>query len=192
MQIDTQRLKEIIKESRKLVVRIGKSYELTRPLILKLWKDIREQMIEQGYSVVEDSQTEFVNSELAVVKVSVAITDKKGKVLAKVTEVGEAFSKEFDSPFIHTRVAITRGRKRIFEVLAGYDFVNEAIKEMFISEEQAVQIQKLLAEKGYTLRALEAKYGPIYYLEPSQAEEIIKKLQEIPHRKEVQESSSYN
>ncbi|MEM1542538.1 MAG: hypothetical protein QXV82_07905, partial [Ignisphaera sp.] len=82
---------------------------------------------------------------------------REGQVILELTEIGEATAREGKNDTM-ARTAFTRAMKRLFEKLAGEDFINKVIKTLFkdsiqeapASEKQKELIRKLLQEGKIT------------------------------------------
>lgn len=152
--IDVERLREIIKEKRHLVVKIGESYEISRALALELWKVFSSMVLEKGGILQERVEVVKADREMAVVVMSVGI--RVGNIQVEYTEVGEAYVAEFAErehmSFALVRTAFTRAMKRILERACGEDFVNATIltlpqePERMATEKQLDLLKKLRQE----------------------------------------------
>jgi hypothetical protein len=136
-------LKALIEENRELVVKIGRNYEISRPLALKLWQYLVANITRDGVSIKESVQVHHASSEMVIV--SISCTVKKGESEITFCEVGEAHRSEGKEDTL-ARTAYTRAMKRLLERLVGEDFINQVIKKMFpeVREVPASENQKRL------------------------------------------------
>lgn len=157
LPVPVDAMRSLLTERKHLIVKIGKdTYEITRPLALELWRMCRDYASMQGFTFHEDCQVLYASPEQVIVKVILRIA-REGQVILELTEIGEATAREGKNDTM-ARTAFTRAMKRLFEKLAGEDFINKVIKTLFkdsiqeapASEKQKELIRKLLQEGKIT------------------------------------------
>ena len=122
-------MKRLIQERQNLIIKIGDSYEISRPLALELWKLFVSEVIKHGGSIKETVKVEYASSEMVIV--SMACTIKIGESEITLCEVGEASIKEKGKEDTLARTAFTRAMKRLLERLSWEDFINQVIQSLF-------------------------------------------------------------
>jgi len=156
-------LKALIEENKDLVVKIGQSYEISRPLALKLWQYLVSKVVEMGGSIKESVKVDYASPEMVIV--SISCTVEIGESEITLCEVGEAYRSEGKADTL-ARTAYTRAMKRLLERLVGEDFINQVIKRMFpdvrevpASENQKRLIVSLVREGKITKEMVERVLG---------------------------------
>lgn len=162
LPIPVHGMEELIRSRKDLVVKIGNTYEISRPLALELWKMLVEEVRRHGGELREEVKVEYASREMVIVSVSVGIRVGNGEVV--FVEIGEAYSDEKGKETTLARTAFTRAIKRVLERIAGEDFINKVVlslfkedpKEVPASERQKELIKKLAGEKKLTKEVIEA------------------------------------
>ncbi len=157
-------LRKIVEENRNLVVKVGNTYEISRPLALKLWNEVVAMLTKDGGSVKEEVKLEYASSEMVIV--SVACTVRVGESEVRYCEIGEAYKSEGKEDTL-ARTAYTRAMKRLLERMVGEDFINqiirrlypEGVKEVPVSEKQKQLIKTLVQEGKLTKEMVEEVLG---------------------------------
>jgi hypothetical protein len=155
LPIKVEDLRKIVEENRNLVVKVGDTYEISRPLALKLWSAFVSMVMEMGGSVKEELKVEYVSPEMVIVSVSCTVVVGESEV--RYCEIGEAYRSEGKTDTM-ARTAYTRAMKRLLERLIGEDFINqivqrlypEGVKEVPASEKQKQLIRSLVQEGKIT------------------------------------------
>jgi NurA-like 5'-3' nuclease len=155
LPIRVEDLRRIVEENRDLVVKVGNTYEISRPLALKLWSAFVSMVMEMGGSVREELKVEYVGPEMVIVSVSCTVSVGESEV--RYCEIGEAYRKEGKEETM-ARTAYTRAMKRLLERMIGEDFINqliqklypEGVKEVPASEKQKQLIRSLVQEGKIT------------------------------------------
>jgi len=62
LPIKVDELRKIVEENKNLVVKVGNTYEISRPLALMLWNAFVSMMTKEGGSVREELRVEYVTS----------------------------------------------------------------------------------------------------------------------------------
>ncbi|MEM4440936.1 MAG: hypothetical protein QXS14_05650 [Desulfurococcaceae archaeon] len=132
-------MRALVHERKELVVRIGKHYEIGRPLALELWRMFVGYVFSKGGFVEENLKVEYASDNRIVVSMTVRI--KVGEAGWQIVEVGEATAEEGKEDTM-ARIAFTRAMKRVLERAVGEDFINKVIKEIYPEEDR-----KLITEK---------------------------------------------
>jgi hypothetical protein len=163
MPVRLDDLKALIEENKDLVVKIGRNYEISRPLALKLWQYLVAKVVELGGSIREEVKVDYASPEMVIV--SISCTAKIGESEITLCEVGEAYRSEGKEDTL-ARTAYTRAMKRLLERLVGEDFINQVIKRMFsevrevpASENQKRLIVSLAKESKITREMVERVLG---------------------------------
>jgi hypothetical protein len=156
-------LRVLIEQNRSLVVQIGNTYEISRPLALKLWQYLVAKVVEIGGSIREEVRIDYASPEMVIV--SISCTTKFGESEIRMCEVGEAYRSEGKEDTL-ARTAYTRAMKRLLERLVGEDFINQVIRGMFpdmrevpASENQKKLIISLAQEGKITKEIVRAVLG---------------------------------
>jgi len=166
--INTNSLESIIKERKDAIVKIGDAYEISRPLALELYKEIRNMITALGGSVREKSEVLHADRNMVVMEFRIAVEiphpdAPEGKVVIEVSDVGDAYADEKGKKDILGRTALTRAMKRAMERLVGEDFINKTILSLFpeakdrevpATEKQVKFIKVLLKKTGKELKDL--------------------------------------
>jgi len=155
LPVRVEELRKIVEENKSLVVKVGNTYEISRPLALMLWNAVVAMMTKDGGSVREEVKVEYVSSEMIIV--SVACTVRLGEREVRYCEIGEAYRSEGKEDTM-ARTAFTRAMKRLLERMTGEDFINqvirhlyrEGVKEVPASEKQKQLIRSLVQEGRIT------------------------------------------
>lgn len=154
-------MKRLMEERKDLIVKIGNTYEISRPLALELWKLMVEEVIRNGGSIKESMKVEYASPEMVIVSVSCTITVGESEIT--LCEIGEAYAKEKGKEDTMARTAYTRGMKRLLERIAGEDFINQVILKLFpnpkevpASQKQREYIKKLYKEGKITQELVES------------------------------------
>lgn len=149
--VPVEAMKRLMEERKDLVVKIGNTYEVSRPLALELWKLLVEEVVKAGGSIRESVRVEHASAEMVIVSASCEI--KLGESEITLCEVGECYARERGKEDTMARTAYTRAMKRLLERIAGEDFINQVIlrlfpntKEVPASEKQKELIKKLAHE----------------------------------------------
>lgn len=149
--VPVEAMKRLMKERKDLVVKIGNTYEVSRPLALELWKLLVEEVVKAGGSIRESVRVEHASAEMVIVSASCEIRLGESEIV--LCEVGEAYAREKGKEDTMARTAYTRAMKRLLERIAGEDFINQVIlrlfpntKEVPASEKQKELIKKLAHE----------------------------------------------
>ncbi len=157
-------LRKIVEENRNLVVKVGNTYEISRPLALKLWNAVVAMMTKDGGSVKEELKVEYASSEMVIV--SVSCTVRAGESEVRYCEIGEAYKSEGKEGTL-ARTAYTRAMKRLLERMVGEDFINQVIQKLYpegvqevpVSEKQKQLIKTLVQEGKITKEMVEEVLG---------------------------------
>lgn len=126
-------MRALVHERKELVVRIGKHYEIGRPLALELWRMFVGYVFSKGGFVEENLKVEYASDSRIVVSMTVRI--KVGDAGWQIVEVGEATAEEGKEDTM-ARIAFTRAMKRVLERAVGEDFINKVIKEIYPEEDR--------------------------------------------------------
>ncbi len=163
LPVQLEALERLIEENRGLVVKIGNSYEISRPLALKLWQYLVAKVVEIGGSIREEVKIDYASPEMVIV--SISCTAKFGESEITLCEVGEAYRSEGKEDTL-ARTAYTRAMKRLLERLVGEDFINQVIKRMFpevrevpATERQKQKIRELVQEGRITREMVKEVLG---------------------------------
>jgi len=163
LPVQLEALERLIEENRGLVVKIGNTYEISRPLALKLWQYLVAKVVEIGGSIREEVKVDYASPDMVIV--SISCTAKFGESEITLCEVGEAYRSEGKADTL-ARTAYTRAMKRLLERLVGEDFINQVIKRMFpevrevpASENQKRLIVSLVREGKITKEMVERVLG---------------------------------
>jgi hypothetical protein len=164
LPVRVEDLRKIIEENKVLVVKAGNTYEISRPLALKLWNAFVSMVMEMEGSIREELRVEYVSHEMIIV--SVACTVKVGESEVRYCEIGEAYKSEGKEETM-ARTAYTRAMKRLLERMIGEDFINqvvqklypEGVKEVPASENQKRLIVSLTREGKITKEMVERVLG---------------------------------
>jgi len=144
LPIRVEDLRKIVEENKNLVVKVGDTYEISRPLALKLWNAFVSKVVEMEGSVKEELKVEYVSPEMVIVSVSCTVVVGESEV--RYCEIGEAYRDEGKEGTM-ARTAYTRAMKRLLERMIGEDFINEVIKHLYpegVKEVPASEKQKQL------------------------------------------------
>lgn len=146
----------LMETRRDLIVKIGETHEITRPLALEMWKMVRDVVSFHGGSLDISVKVEYASPEMVIIVATARL--RIGEVEITLSEVGEAYAKEKGKETALARTAYTRAVKRLLEMLVGEDFINQTIKRLFpqkgqgqsnepASQRQTELIEKLVKEK---------------------------------------------
>ena len=156
-------LKALIEENRELVVKIGRNYEISRPLALKLWQYLVSKVVEMGGSIKESVKVDYASPEMVIVSISCKVEIGESEIV--LCEIGEAHRSEGKEDTM-ARTAYTRAMKRLLERLVGEDFINQVIKRMFpdvrevpASEKQKKMLISLVKDGKITKEMVERVLG---------------------------------
>jgi len=156
-------LKALIEENRELVVKIGRNYEISRPLALKLWQYLVSKVVEMGGSIKESVKVDYASPEMVIVSISCKVEIGESEIV--LCEIGEAHRSEGKEDTL-ARTAYTRAMKRLLERLVGEDFINQVIKRMFpdvrevpASEKQKKMLISLVKDGKITKEMVERVLG---------------------------------
>ena len=144
LPIKVDELRKIVEENKNLVVKVGNTYEISRPLALMLWNAFVSMMTKEGGSVREELRVEYVSPEMVIVSVSCTVAVQGREV--RYCEIGEAYRSEGKEGTM-ARTAYTRAMKRLLERMIGEDFINQVIKQLYpegVKEVPASEKQKQL------------------------------------------------
>jgi len=155
LPVRVEDLRRIVEENKNLVVKVGNTYEISRPLALKLWNAFVSKVVEMKGSVKEELRVEYVSPEMVIVSVSCTVIVGESEV--RYCEIGEAYREEGKEGTM-ARTAYTRAMKRLLERMIGEDFINqviqklypEGVKEVPASENQKKLIRSLVQEGKIT------------------------------------------
>jgi len=155
LPIRVEELRKIIEENKDLVVKVGNTYEISRPLALMLWNAFVSMMTKEGGSVKEELKVEYVSPEMVIVSVACTVRVQESEV--RYCEIGEAYRSEGKEDTM-ARTAYTRAMKRLLERMIGEDFINqfvlklypEGVKEVPASDKQKQLIRSLVQEGKIT------------------------------------------
>jgi hypothetical protein len=169
LPVRVEDLRKIIEENKGLVVKVGNTYEISRPLALKLWNAFVSMVMEMEGSIREELKVEFVSPEMIIV--SAACTVKVGESEVRYCEIGEAYKSEGKEETM-ARTAYTRAMKRLLERMIGEDFINqvvqklypEGVKEVPASEKQKQLIRSLVQEGKITREMVKEVLGEDFSL----------------------------
>jgi hypothetical protein len=142
--VKVEDLRKIVEENKNLVVKVGNTYEISRPLALKLWNAVVAMMTRDGGSVSEEVRVEYASPEMVIVSVSCTVRVKESEV--RYCEIGEAYKHEGKEDTL-ARTAYTRAMKRLLERVVGEDFINQVIRKLYpegVQEVPASEKQKRL------------------------------------------------
>jgi len=190
---NTQALSRIIEERKNAVVKIGDTYEISRPLALELYKEIRNSVTALGGSVREKAEVLYASRDMVIIEFRIRVEmphpeAPEGKVAIEVSDVGDAYADEKNKESILGRTALTRAMKRAMERLVGEDFINQTILRLFpeasknealATERQIAYIKDLLRQTGKTLKEVginKDKPEDLTYGEARQAIEALKRI----------------
>jgi hypothetical protein len=135
---------KIVEENKNLVVKVGNTYEISRPLALKLWNAFVSKVVEMEGSVKEELKVEYISPEMVIVSVSCTVVVGESEV--RYCEIGEAYRDEGKEGTM-ARTAYTRAMKRLLERMIGEDFINQVIHKLYpegVKEVPASEKQKQL------------------------------------------------
>ena len=144
LPIRVEDLRRIVEENKNLVVKVGNTYEISRPLALKLWNAFVSKVVEMKGSVKEELKVEYVSPEMVIVSVSCTVIVGESEV--RYCEIGEAYREEGKEGTM-ARTAYTRAMKRLLERMIGEDFINEIVRKLYpegVKEVPASENQKKL------------------------------------------------
>jgi len=169
LPVRVEELRKIIEENKNLVVKVGNTYEISRPLALKLWNAFVAKVVEMGGSVKEELKVEYVSHEMIIVSVSCTVRVEESEV--GYCEIGEAYRSEGKEETM-ARTAYTRAMKRLLERMVGEDFINdivrklypEGVKEVPASENQKQLIVSLVREGKITKEMVKEVLGEDFSL----------------------------
>jgi len=164
LPIRVEELRKIVEENKKLVVKIGDRYEISRPLALKLWNAVVSQVVAMRGSVKEEVRVEYASPEMVIVSVACTVRVMESEV--RYCEMGEAYRSEGKEDTM-ARTAYTRAMKRLLERMTGEDFINqviqklypEGVKEVPASDKQKQLIRSLVQEGKLTKEMVEKVLG---------------------------------
>lgn len=122
-------MRSLIEDRKDLIVKIGNTYEISRPLALELWKLLVQEVMSRGGSIKEEPRVEYASQEMVVV--SLRCTIRVGDAEITLSEMGEAYAREKGKEDTLARTAFTRAMKRLLERVAGEDFINQVIMKLF-------------------------------------------------------------
>jgi len=187
---DLARLEEVIKNQKNNIAIINGVPEITRPIALELYNQIRLQAIKSGLSLKEKTEVLYKDSESVIIEFKIAVhlaKDEEGKpipedkqpLLYEISEIGEAHRSEKGKEFTFIRTAYTRAMKRAMERLIGEDFINKVVLSLVkrepkkITEKQIEFIKKLLQKRGIPESKLPK---PLETFTQEEASRLIEKL----------------
>jgi hypothetical protein len=163
LPIHLEDIQKLIEQNKNLIVKIGNTYEISRPLALKLWSVLIGKVVSAGGSIKEHMRVEHVSPEMVIVSVSCTIIINESEIT--LCEVGEAHKSEGKEDTL-ARTAYTRAMKRLLEKAIGEDSINQMIKKLFpdageipATERQKELIIKLVKEEKITKRMVEEVLG---------------------------------
>jgi hypothetical protein len=164
LPIRVEDLRKIVEENKNLVVKVGDTYEISRPLALKLWNAFVSKVVEMEGSVKEELKVEYVSPEMVIV--SVSCTVRVGESEVRYCEIGEAYRDEGKEGTM-ARTAYTRAMKRLLERMIGEDFINQVIRKLYpegvqevpASEKQKQLIRTLVQEGKITREMVKEVLG---------------------------------
>ena len=187
---DLARLEEVIKSQRNNIAIINGVPEITRPIALELFNQVRLQAIRSGLALKEKTEVLYKDADSVVVEFKVGvyqardaegnpIPEDKQPLLYEISEIGEAHRDEKGKEFTFIRTAYTRAMKRAMERLIGEDFINKVVLSLVkpepkkATEKQIEFIRKLLKRKGIDENQLKK---PLSELTFEEASRLIEKL----------------
>jgi hypothetical protein len=164
LPIRVEELRKIVEENKNLVVRVGNTYEISRPLALRLWNAVVAMVVDMKGSVKEEVKVEYASPDMVIVSVSCTVMVKKSEI--KYCEIGEAYRSEGKEDTM-ARTAYTRAMKRLLERMVGEDFINQVIKNLYpegvkevpASEKQKQKIKELVREGKITREMVKEVLG---------------------------------
>lgn len=171
---DVEALERVIRERKDSVVRIGDTYEISRPLALELYKEIRNMITGLGGNVREKSEVLHADREMVIMEFRITVElpnpdAPNGYTVIEISDVGDAYASEKGKKDALGRTALTRAMKRAMERLVGEDFINRVILSMFpeakekevpATEKQIGYVRVLLKRTGKELRDLGIEKEP--------------------------------
>jgi hypothetical protein len=113
LPIRVEDLRRIVEENKNLVVRVGNTYEISRPLALRLWNAVAAMVVDMKGIVKEEVKVEYASPEMVIV--SVSCTVRVGESEVRYCEIGEACRSEGKEGTL-ARTAYTRAMKRLLEI----------------------------------------------------------------------------
>ncbi len=178
LPIKVDALRKIIEENKTLVVKVGDTYEISRPLALMLWNAFVSMMTEEGGSVKEEVRVEHVSLEMVIVSLCCTVVVQGREV--RYCEVGEAYKSEGKANTM-ARTAFTRAMKRLLERMVGEDFINqvirklypEGVKEVPATENQKQKIRELVQEGKITREIVKEVLGEGFSLNQAMKENTL-------------------
>lgn len=151
-QFDLSRLANIILERRDAIAFIGNVAEITRPIAIALWQEIRNQGMNFGLTFRENAEVLSSTRDFVIAKFTISVFDADGKMVYELAEIGEAYADEPGKKDTLARTAYTRAMKRALERLVGEDFINSVILSIMpakmISEKQIAFIRTLAKKRN--------------------------------------------
>jgi hypothetical protein len=190
---DLARLEQVIRDQKGNIALINGVPEITRPIALELFNQVRMQALASGLSIREKADVLYKDENSVIVEFRLSVYQAKDiegnpipaekmPLLYEISEVGEAHREEKGKEFTFIRTAYTRAMKRALERLIGEDFINKVVLELIkpepkkATESQKNYIKKLLAKKGISENKLPK---PIDDLTMEEASKLIEKLKRI-------------
>ena len=150
VSFNLERLENIIRSQKNAIAVINGVPEITRPIAIGLWQEIRQQAMGFGLTLKENAEVLTANREMVIMKFSIAIY-KEDILIYELAEIGECYADEKGKTDTMARVAYTRAMKRALERLVGEDFINQIVMSIAKTERPATERQiefiKTLASK---------------------------------------------
>lgn len=186
-QFDLSRLANIILERKDAIAFIGNVAEITRPIAIALWQEIRNQGMNFGLTFRENAEVLSSTRDSVIAKFTISVFDADGKMVYELAEIGEAYADEpGNKKDTLARTAYTRAMKRALERLVGEDFINSVILSIMpakmISEKQIAFIRSLARKKNIPEEKLLAGVKKYFHKDKledltfHEASELIEKL----------------
>lgn len=153
VRFDTTRLESIIRERKDAIALIGNVPEITRPIAIALWQEIRNQAMNFGLSFRESAEILTATRDMVIARFSISVYDAESRLVYELAEIGEAYADEpGNKKDTLARTAYTRAMKRALERLVGEDFINAVVMSVMpakmVSEKQIAFIQSLAKKKN--------------------------------------------
>jgi hypothetical protein len=189
---DLKRLEEVIRSQKDNIAVINGIPEITRPIALELFNQVRMQALASGLSIREKAEILHKDKDGVVVEFRIAvyqakdgegnpIPEEKQPFLYEISEIGEGYRTEPGKEYTYVRTAFTRAMKRAMERLIGEDFINKIVLTLVkpepkkASEKQIAYLRKLLKEKGLDERKLPKRLEDLTAVEASRLIEKLKR-----------------
>ena len=185
------RLEEVIKSQKDNIALINGVPEITRPIAIELFNQVRMQALRAGLALREKADVIHKDADSVIVEFRIAVYQAKDPdgnplpadkmpLLYEIAEIGEAHRDEKGKEFTFIRTAYTRAMKRALERLVGEDFINKVVLSLVkrtkpATEKQINFIRKLLKAKGIPEERFAKKLENLTF---DEATNLINKLKE--------------